>query len=215
MNMIASDAQNPEFTGAHDPDRRLTVQFYSSAEQNNFESEKAGRPIFYDVDKVRIYVPGDKNNVIDTFVRDDHKKRFPLQWAHFQNQREGDQRLAGKTPLSAWPRLTPAQSEELRALRFYGVEDVANASDNQLQAIGMIAGMAPYAFRDAAKRFLALAEGDAKAAEADKRLADMQATHQAEMAAMRAEMQERFAKMAAPELPLADDQKPEPKKAAK
>jgi hypothetical protein len=49
--------------------------------------------------------------------------------------------------------------EELRALKFYTVESVANAADAQLQRIGMVAGMSPYAFRDAAVRFLALVEG--------------------------------------------------------
>lgn len=200
MNMIASDAANPEFMGAHNPDSRLTVQFYTRAEKNNFRSEQEGRPIFDDVDCVKIFVPGDKNNIIDTFVRDDHKQRFPLQWAHFQNKRSGDQRLVGKTPLSEWPRLTPGQAEELRALNFLAVEDIANASDSQLQRIGMIAGTSPYKFREFAQRFLQLAEQDADAVKADKRIAEMETKHEAELQDMKAQMkamQDQFAAMAA------------------
>lgn len=196
--MIASDANNPEFAGAHNPDARLTVQFYSRPIQNNFKSEQEGRPIFDDVDCVRIFVPGDKNNVIDTIARDDHKKRFPLQWAHYTNQREGDQRLAGKTPITEWPRLTPAQVQELRALNFLAVEDVATASDQQLQKIGMVAGESPYAFRDAAKRFLSLASADAAEGAAQKRVQELERQMQ--------DMQERLTKMA--------QQPPEPEQTA-
>jgi hypothetical protein len=117
---------------------------------------------------VKIFVPGDPTTVVDTFVREDHKVRFPLHWAHYQNKHGGDPKEIG-TPLSHWPRLQPSQVEELRALKFYTVEAVAGASDAQLQRIGMVAGMSPYAFRDAAVRFLALAKDDSKAAEVEAR----------------------------------------------
>ena len=45
----------------------------------------------------------------------------------------------------------------MRGLKFPTVESIANASDLQLQRIGMAAGMSPVAFRDKAKAFLNLA----------------------------------------------------------
>ena len=51
-------------------------------------------------------------------------------------------------------------------MRFYTVESIAGASDQQLQRMGMAAGMSPYAFRDKAKSFLNLASDSA---ETDKR----------------------------------------------
>lgn len=171
---LASDLDNTDFTGATNPDSRLAVQFYSRPMPNEFESDKQGRPIFYDADFVKIFVPGDSTSVIDTPVREEHKKRFPLHWAHYQNQHAGDQREIG-TPLSQWPRLSPAQVEELRALKFHTVENVANASDASLQRLGMVAGMSPFAFRDHAVRFLALAKDDSVAQAAEEKAKALEA----------------------------------------
>lgn len=167
--MIASDVANPEYVGRADPDASLSVLFYGKALQNEFESEQQGRPIFYDADMVKIIVPGDDKNIIDTFAREDHKRRFPRQWAHYQNNLSGDQRLAGKTPIDQWPRLSKAQVEELRAMRFLAIDDVANASDSHIQTIGMAAGMSPHAFRDAARAYLRVAAGEATETQAAAR----------------------------------------------
>jgi hypothetical protein len=190
--LVASDVNHPDYVGQRNPDAALSVLFYSKPQQNNFESEKQGRPIFYDADMVKIFLPGDDKTVIDTFAREDHKRRFPLQWAHFSNKKEGDQRLAGKTPISQWQRITPAQAEELRAMKFIAVEDVANASDGQLQAIGMCAGMAPHAFRLAAQSYLRVAAGEAQETKTAEALATMTAendTMKQQMAAMMARLE--------------------------
>lgn len=185
---VASDLDHPDFAGATNPDSRLAVLFYSRPLQNEFESEKQGRPIFADVDFVRIHVPGDVTSTWDTPVREEHKKRFPLQWAHYQNKHGGDPKEIG-TPLSAWSRLTPSQCEELRALKFYTVEGIAGASDANLQRLGMVAGMSPYAFRDHAIRFLNLAKGDATAQAAEERAKALEA----QMELMRKETDEKIA----------------------
>lgn len=198
--LLASDDANPNFVGQRDPDRALSVMFYSKPVQNHFESEKQGRPIFTDMDFVKIFLPGDDKNVIDTFVRDDHKSRFPRQWQHYQNKHAGDQQLIGKTPLKEWPRISAAQAEELRALKFFSVDDIANASDAALQNIGMVGGMAPHAFREAAQRFLKVAAGDAKNSKLEKTLAEQNATIAAQaeqMAAMQATL-DKLAKAAEP-----------------
>lgn len=192
-NMIASDDANPDFVGQRNPDSSLSVLFYSKPMKNNYESEQQGRPIFTDVDMVKIFLPGDDKNIIDTFARDDHKERFPRQWAHYQNKMAGDQRLAGKTPIDQWPRVTPAMAEELRAIKFLAVEDVASASDAQLQAIGMIAGMSPHAFRDAARNYLRVASGEAAESKAAQQLAAVSE----ENAAMKAQLEAMQAQLAA------------------
>ena len=172
--MLASDLNNPEFSGASNPDARLVAQFYSVAVKQGFESEAQGRPIYKDVDYVRIFVPGDSTSVIETPVREDHKARFSIQWAHYMNKHGGDAKEVG-TPLSQWARLSPAQVEELRALKFYTVESIANASDANIQRVGMAAGMQPYAVRDAAMRFLQVATDDAAAARASQEAAEAKA----------------------------------------
>jgi hypothetical protein len=74
---LASDLDNPDYTGATNPDSRLAVMFYSKPIENEFQSMAQGRPIFEDRDFVKIFVPGDPTTVVDTFVREDHKARFP------------------------------------------------------------------------------------------------------------------------------------------
>ena len=154
--MIASDINNPNFVGAVNPDSRLAVQFYKKAIKNEFKSEQEQRPIFEDFDFVKIWTPGDVLSIIDTYTREDHKRRFPLHWAAYKNNQDADTREIG-TPLTEWTKLSPAQAEELKALKFFTVEAVANASDAQLQSIGMVAGQSPYAFRESAQRFLRVA----------------------------------------------------------
>ena len=204
--MLASDLNNPDFAGPVNPDSRLAVRFYVQAFPNNFMSEKEGRPIFQDVDMIQIMVPGDATSIIDTPVREEHKKRWPIQWAHFQNKHGGDPREIG-TPLEQWPRLNKSQVEELKALKIYTVENVAGMSDANLQKIGMIAGMQPHAFRDHAVRFLRLAHDDSIANEAETRakaLEEANAKLKADTDAQLAEMREQLAALAV--------QKPAPKK---
>lgn len=168
--MVASDANNPDFLGAHNPDARLAVQFYSRPLLQEFKSEQAQRPIYESVDFVKIFTPGDmgKLNIIDTIARQEHKDRFPIQWAAYQNRPGSDTRYIG-TPITEWPRISASQAEELKAIKFFTVESIANASDAQLQGIGMIAGQSAFTFRDDAKRFLLVADAAAKLTEAEQK----------------------------------------------
>jgi hypothetical protein len=147
-------------------DSRLQVRFYKKSVQQEQESIDAGRPIYKDFDFVHICVAGDTLTEIDTYALNSHKQRFPMQWANYMNRVGAhDEEVIG-TPLAEWPLVSKSQAEELRAMKFHTVESIANASDQQLQRMGMSAGMSPYAFRDKAKAFLNLATS---AAETDKR----------------------------------------------
>ena len=179
-------------------DSRLQVRFYKKSVQQEQESIDAGRPIFKDFDFVQICVAGDTLTEIDTYALQNHKQRFPIQWANYMN-REGahDEEIVG-TPLAEWPLVSKSQAEELRAIKFQTVESIANASDQQLQRMGMIAGMSPYSFRDKAKAFLNLAT---TAAETDKReheinaLKEELAKKELETAKIKAETDAKLAQM--------------------
>jgi hypothetical protein len=147
-------------------DSRLQVRFYKRPVQQEQESLDAGRPIFKEFDFVHICVAGDTLTEIDTYALASHKTRFPIQWANYQNRLGANQEEVVGTPVSEWPIVSKSQAEELRAMKFHTVESIANASDQQLQRMGMAAGMSPYAFRDKAKAFLNLAT---TSAETDKR----------------------------------------------
>ena len=153
-------------------DSRLQVRFYRKPVHQEQESLDAGRPIYKEFDFVHICVAGDTLTEIDTFALQQHKTRFPIQWANYMNrQGANDEEVVG-TPVSEWPLVSKSQAEELRAMKFYTVESIANASDQQLQRMGMAAGMSPYSFRDKAKAFLNLAT---TSAETDKRESEINA----------------------------------------
>jgi hypothetical protein len=179
-------------------DSRLQVRFYKRSVHQEQESMDAGRPIFKDFDFVQICVAGDSLTEIDTYALANHKTRFPIQWANYMNrQGANDEEVVG-TPVSEWPLVSKSQAEELRAMKFHTIESIANASDQQLQRMGMAAGMSPYAFRDKAKAFLNLATN---AAETDKReqeinaLKEELAKKEQETAKIKAETDAKLAQM--------------------
>ena len=175
-------------------DARLAVTFYKRSVEQKDESLAAGRPIFKEFDFVRICVPGDALTEIDTYANNSHKARFPRQWAYYQNQVGNQEQIIG-TPIEQWPLISRSQAEELKGIKFRTVEDVANCSDQQLQRIGMIAGMSPHSFREKAKSFLNLAS---ESAEVSQREAELEALRQendkikAETEAKLAAMQEQM-----------------------
>ena len=109
-------------------DKRLYVVFYRGATYQGFESEVQGRPIFKDEDYIRIFVPGDKNTVIDRPVTEIDKRRFSERWGKYQL---GQQDSYGTgTPLNKWTKMTPSLVAELNFFNVYTVEQVADMSDS-------------------------------------------------------------------------------------
>ena len=187
--MIDSDTQ--------DADSRLAVKFYKRAVKLEHETNEAGRPIYKEYDFVRIMVAGDNLTEIDTYAQESHKQRFPRQWLQYQASQDSSSEIHG-TPIEQWPLISQSQAQELRAIKFLTVESIANASDLQLQRIGMIAGMSPHAFRDKAKTFLNLAEETAEAskrAEEINQLKQELAQKEMENAKIKAETDAKLAQM--------------------
>ena len=180
-------------------DSRLAVQFYKKSVKQDIASDEAGRPIFKEFDFVRIMIPGDNLTEIDTYAQESHKQRFPRQWAHYQNQVANHQDIIG-TPIDQWPQVSRSQADELRGLKFHTVESIADCSDQQLQRIGMVAGMSPHNFRLKAKAFLNLASDSAEVAQREAELAQVKeenAKIKAETDAKLAAMQEQMSALLA------------------
>lgn len=171
-SMLASDVNNPEFVGAINPDNSLYVEFYIESPLDQVKSRDAGKKVFktkhtldangkatdtgevLKIPYVRIMKPGDNTSIIETAVREDHKARWPQQWLYFQ-MKEGLIEDGAQIPgwkIEDWPHVN-GDAETVRNLkfqRFYTVEQIAGASDAQIQRIGMgAAGM-----REAAKKAL-------------------------------------------------------------
>jgi hypothetical protein len=187
---LPSDEQNA--------DSRLQVRFYKRPVQQEQESIEAGRPIFKEFDFVHICVAGDTLTEIDTYALPSHKQRFPIQWANYMNRVGANEPEIVGTPVSEWPIVSKSQAEELRAMKFHTVESIAHASDQQLQRMGMAAGMSPYAFRDKAKSFLNLATASAETDKRDQELNSLReelAKKEQETAKMKAETDAKLAQM--------------------
>lgn len=138
--MLASDFNNPEFAGAKDPDAVLSVEFYDFAALDKWETDKTGIKTYLpECPYVRISIPGNQNNVVETPAGPWHAQRFPRQWLAYQMSK-GMIANADDVPgwkIEEWPELNPEQARKLRFLRFTTVEQIAGASDAQVQGIGM------------------------------------------------------------------------------
>ena len=93
-----------------DADSRLAVKFYKRAVKQEYESMEAGRPIFKDVDFVRIMIPGDNLTEIDTYAQESHKQRFPKQWLQYQASQDSSSEIHG-TPVEQWPLISQSQAQ--------------------------------------------------------------------------------------------------------
>lgn len=157
-------------------DNKLFVEFYE-------QERMPDRGKVY----VRIMVPGDKLNIIDTPVRDYHKERFPRQWLHYSMKANEGASAIG-VPLLEWAKEAPDdiavnQLEELTILKFQTVEQVATATDAQLQRVGMGA----VALQQRARAFLQSRNKTATKSEMDELKAELAAAKAAiaELAAKR------------------------------
>lgn len=165
------------------------IRFFQKEVMNTFETEKEGRPVYVMRDFVRIEIPGDRYNIIETYAGEHHKKQYPVEWARYLNEkREGSGEIQG-TLLRDWPLLNPAQAAELKFYHFYTVEQVAQASDEQISKIGMMIGMSPHSFREKAKAYLATAKDSAVVAHQNEELRK----RDAEIEALKAQMAELMA----------------------
>ena len=152
----------------------LNVRFYKRPVHNAFESDKQGRPIHDMVDFCRIEIPGIVANVVDDPANESQKLEHAVEWARYLNeQATGITQEHVGTLLENWPQLNTAQVIELRHYKFYTVEQVAESSDAQIQAIGMSAGMDPRSLRNKAKAWLENARGNLDAEAAKKRDAEL------------------------------------------
>jgi len=153
-------------------DSKLYVQFYSRPILQPTESDKAGRPIYADMDCIRILVPGDKLSQIDRMASDDDKKRFAEHYAKYKAGR--GQEVVG-TRLEAVPWMTRSKVEEYRYFNILTVEQLAGASDEVGQKFPGFHGD-----REKAKKFLDSTEGtDARVKELEEQVAKLLAAQAA------------------------------------
>lgn len=139
--------------GRFEADNRLYVEFYKEAVHMPAKSAAEGRPIYDEIDFVKIRAPGDRLSSVVQKVNDLHKQRFPKQWAQYQN---GQTQAVSGTPLEMWPQMTIGMVASLKAMNITTVEQLAGLSDTNASQI-----MGNHELRRKAKNFLDAAAGEA------------------------------------------------------
>jgi len=146
--------QGNSYRVQHGTDAGLFVQFYLEAIKDEEATIAAGRPIFHDREYIKIIPVGDKNTVVCEPVTDEHRHRWPAQYAAFKNQQH--QPIDGR-PIDQWPRMTKSQVMMFKAVNVHTVVQLANVSDANLGNLGMGARD----LREKAIVYLKSAEGSA------------------------------------------------------
>ena len=126
---IADFDLNFEDSQQSDADKKLLVLFYREPIKNEPKSIEAGRPIFDEIDLVKIIAPGSRDNFVGD-ATPDYQQRFPAQWARYKAGREQD--VSG-TPLNQLPWLSIGQIAEFNAVGCKTVEHLVNMADNLSQ----------------------------------------------------------------------------------
>lgn len=110
-------------------------RFYMDPVQDELASAREGRPIFREIERVEIFLPGNPYTMPVENVTDDHRQRWAREYEMF---RQGIEQTADGTPLSEWPVLNRAQVLEMKGLQIQTIEEVANLSDIACQrAMGL------------------------------------------------------------------------------
>lgn len=96
-------------------------------------AKAAGRPIHRQLEYIIIQTPGDRNNIPDKPVTDEHRKRYAQEYAAFKLGREKE--MVG-TPLASLPGFDVTRVDELAYFGVRTVEDLAGVSDGNAQGMG-------------------------------------------------------------------------------
>jgi hypothetical protein len=108
-------------------DSKLYVNFYMRPVLQPTASDQANRPIFADVEHIRIMVPGDKLSIVDRIASSDDKARFAEHYAKFAAG-QSDQVVGTRLEMVPW--MTRSKVEEYKYFGILTVEQLAAAGDN-------------------------------------------------------------------------------------
>lgn len=131
-----------------DPDlAHLHIEFFTEAVHNKRESMKEGRPIYKDVEKVRIRLAGDPKSVLVAPAHSASSARNPetnerltyaqLHHKHYEAFKKNEEYTGTGTPLTELPFLTASKRKELQGLNIHTAEALAGLDGANLNRLGM------------------------------------------------------------------------------
>jgi hypothetical protein len=110
----------------------VTPVFFVESVIDPAASEKAGRAIYQDMERVRIHVAGDSLSVAVSPVDEAIKQRFEEAYTKWKSKGRA---LVNGTPLAKWPLATPSFIKEMEYLNILSVDDLASVADVHLDRI--------------------------------------------------------------------------------
>ena len=146
-------------------DKGMVAIFFNKAVHHPAKSMELGRPVYENQVFIRVHPPGERLNIVERPAKDDDRRRWPVQWAQFQQNR---QQLPEGTPVDLLYPDHPAIAATLRAHNVHTVEQLADLSATAIENIGM--GAQRYV--NAAKDFLEKANKGVSIAQHRKDLED-------------------------------------------
>lgn len=131
-----------------DPDfKHLHIEFFVEPVHNKRKSAEAGRPVYDDIEKVRIRLAGDPKSVLvapansGSSVRDaDTNERLTyaqLHHKHYEAFKKNEEYKGSGTPLSELTFLTASKRMELSAQNIHTAEALAGLDGANLSRLGM------------------------------------------------------------------------------
>lgn len=179
MNEVANwENQTVDPTGIQSRGGNPIVTFYTKPVKNEAKTKMENRPVFEERIFIKIVVAGDKDLVIDTYVTEQYKERFPQAWERWERTREN---LIPGIPIDSWHSVSETQKATFKALNILTVEQFATLPDSMAAKI-----MGFYDLRNKAKVFIEAgkdaelmgklrAEMSAQMAKKDAELAELRA----------------------------------------
>ncbi|MFI0489337.1 MAG: hypothetical protein ACH344_08670 [Yersinia sp. (in: enterobacteria)] len=133
-------------------DSHVFVEFSLDAVLDQFKMDEEGIPVYNDVEMITITLPGDRVSTLVEKVTPEHRKRFKKQYDAWK---EGSEAPIEGLPLTEWPVITKAQALNLKILKIFSVEQLAQLPDTRIDALGL----GGRDLRDKAKAYLDRAVG--------------------------------------------------------
>lgn len=116
------------------PDDRRRITFSYEAIYDEGASNRAGRPIYRDEERIEIAFPGNQLNIWHGRVTDEHRQLYEREYEAFL---KGHEVAINGTPIEELSILSKAQVRELKHFNIYTIEDGAMLSEQAVQSIGM------------------------------------------------------------------------------
>jgi hypothetical protein len=113
---------------------KIVARFFMDDIPDELATEREGRPIFRQEERIEMIMPGNMQNKPVFRVNNEHKQQFPEEYKRFK---EGLEQSISGFPIEQWAALKRNMVLELKALGFTTVEQLAEMGDQAIQRIGM------------------------------------------------------------------------------